>query len=182
MREIWLPIVGYGDCYSISSLGRVMRTKPRNIKRGGANGRPSRAKPFTPSECRAFVNRGGYPQVRIGPTGHQVTVCVHRLVAAAFIPNTKGLREVNHIDGHKANNSASNLEWSTRQANLKHAVKTGLLKIARGQRSPRALLTDTQVIAIRADRRTAVEIAAEYGTCAGNVYAIRQRRAWKHLL
>ncbi len=179
MSEIWRPIVGYGDCYSVSSYGRVMRTSPRNIKRHPTR---SRAKPFRPSPCRAFVNRGGYPQVRIGPVGHQQTVCVHRLVAHAFVPNPLGLPEVNHRDGHKANNLVANLEWVTHSDNLKHAVKTGLQNVRYGELSPHVKLTDAQAIAIRADTRTAAQISATYGVSRGTIYAIKQRRGWKHLL
>jgi HNH endonuclease/NUMOD4 motif len=178
MSEIWVPIKGYGDCYSVSNIGRVMRTSPRNIVRLKEK---SRAKPFAPSECKSFLNRGGYPQVRIGPTGKQMTVCVHRLVAIAFVPNPDSLLEVNHKDGNKANNDSLNLEWVTRQQNIKHAVRTGLLKVMRGEESARSILTTADIQAIRADTRIAAVIAVDYGTCRGNIYAIKQRRAWKHV-
>jgi hypothetical protein len=178
MRETWLPISGYGDCYSVSSLGRVMRTSPRNIQRHPTS---SRAKPFKPSLCKAFLNRGGYPQVRIGPSGKQMTVCVHRLVAVAFVENPLGLPEVNHKDGQKANNISTNLEWVTHSQNLKHATRTGLQRTRRGEDSPRSLLTDADVAAIRADTRTAGEIADAYGVSRGNIYCIKQRRGWKHV-
>lgn len=178
MSEIWLSISGYGDCYSVSNLGRVMRTSPRNIARHPTK---SRAKPFVPSLCRSFINRGGYPQVRIGPTGFQKTVCVHRLVASAFIDNPLQLPEVNHIDGNKANNSTVNLEWVTHQTNLKHATRTGLQITRFGESSPNSKLSDADAAAIRTDTRSARLIAADYGVHANTVYIIRQRRGWNHL-
>ena len=50
---------------------------------------------------------------------------VHRLVAEAFIPNddpeTKDT--VDHIDGNKSNNEASNLRWLNRAENTRLAMK-----------------------------------------------------------
>lgn len=64
--------------------------------------------------------------------GGRKTLPVHRLVAKAFVPNPKGFSVVNHIDGNKKNNSASNLEWTTPAGNAKHAQKNGLLKSRKG--------------------------------------------------
>ena len=53
---------------------------------------------------------------------------IHRLVAKAFCNGYIDGMEVNHKDGNKANNCASNLEWVAHNDNLKHAYETGLRK------------------------------------------------------
>jgi hypothetical protein len=45
---------------------------------------------------------------------------LHRLIAMTFIPNPNELEEVNHIDGNPYNNRVENLEWMTREENMKH--------------------------------------------------------------
>lgn len=47
---------------------------------------------------------------------------VHRIVAAYFCKNNDPLNklQVNHIDGNKDNNSASNLEWCMNLENQRH--------------------------------------------------------------
>ncbi|CAG8765919.1 14643_t:CDS:1, partial [Ambispora leptoticha] len=47
---------------------------------------------------------------------------IHRLVALAFCSKEEGKNCVNHIDGNRTNNKASNLEWCTQKENTQHAV------------------------------------------------------------
>lgn len=73
---------------------------------------------------------------------------VHRLVAELFLPNPQNLKEINHIDGDKHNNSVSNLEWCTRGYNIKHAYDHNL-RTAKGSYNANAKLTFEDVQYIR---------------------------------
>ena len=71
------------------------------------------------------TTKAGYKQIQSVLHGSRHTYMVHRLVALAFIPNPENKPEVNHIDGNKANNHYSNLEWVSKQENMDHAKKFG---------------------------------------------------------
>jgi hypothetical protein len=73
----------------------------------------------------------------------------HRLVALAFVKNPNNYNEVNHIDGNKKNNHASNLEWCSRSHNTKHSFEIGLNKARRGAESAKSKLTQDQVDYVR---------------------------------
>jgi hypothetical protein len=96
---------------------------------------------------KSYKTPKGYLHVTLG-YGH--TKRLHRLVALAFVPNPDSLPEVNHIDGNKLNNCASNLEWCTRKQNMAHAFATGLCRVRFGEDAPRAKLTNDQVAEVRA--------------------------------
>lgn len=95
------------DGYSITSDGRVWSERSKKWLKPATDGHG----------YRHFVLRAG-----------GVTICrhVHRLVALAWVPNPRGVPNVNHLDGVKTNNAASNLEWCTTAENNAHAYRTGL--------------------------------------------------------
>lgn len=65
-----------------------------------------------------------YRSVSLCSGGLVVKYQVHRLVAAAFIPNPEGKAQVNHKDGNPSNNTVENLEWATNAENNLHAYRT----------------------------------------------------------
>ena len=71
---------------------------------------------------RGGINRDGYVNGIID--GQPVQF--HRIIASIFCEREIGKDFVNHIDGDKLNNSASNLEWVTRSENTRHSFKNGL--------------------------------------------------------
>lgn len=109
MIEFFKEIEGYPN-YEVSNLGTVRNRATGNVLRPGKTNR-------------------GYHKVHLYKEGQCKILTIHRLVAAAFLPNPENKREVNHIDGDKTNNRVSNLEWSTRSENVSHAFRNGLAKI-----------------------------------------------------
>ena len=64
----------------------------------------------------------GYQRVRLTYRGVAKNFRVHRLVAAAFIPNPDALPHVDHIDEDKNNNHVDNLKWITPKENTARSV------------------------------------------------------------
>lgn len=137
-NEQWKTVEGFPD-YKISNLGRVRSPLCILISR---------------------PNNKGYTIVNLRKDKKPYTKTVHRLVALAFVDNPNGYPEVNHIDGNKENNRASNLEWCTRSQNNKHALNNGL----RANPNPPALTPKQEKEAKIAYKNgaTRVELGAKY--------------------
>lgn len=67
-----------------------------------------------------------YLYVSVRVDGEKRHHSVHRMVASAWLPNHDDLPQINHKDGNKHNNHASNLEWCTAEYNAQHARDNGL--------------------------------------------------------
>ena len=95
-------IVGYEGLYKISPSGDVYSAQ-------------------TGRKRRAYVNRDGYPTIRLCKRCEGKNHSVHRLVAEAYIPKIAGKEYVNHKNGIKTDNRVENLEWCTPSENIKHS-------------------------------------------------------------
>jgi HNH endonuclease len=75
---------------------------------------------------RQHDNGSGYLFVVMKHDGKRLTKYAHRLVAEYFCDQPMiGQYQVNHIDGNKKNNHASNLEYCTPLENTQHAKSIG---------------------------------------------------------
>jgi hypothetical protein len=127
--DVLFDIEGYEGLYSVTAKGDVY-----SWGKGKSFTSDGKLKLIKPS-----IKRNGYVQVKLFKSGKRKYFNIHRLVAKCFIPNTENKREVNHIDGDKHNNCASNLEWVTSRENQLHAFKLGLQVALRGKDSPCAI-------------------------------------------
>ena len=88
--ETWKVINDFPN-YEISNFGNI-RNKTKLLK--------------------IVPNKQGY-NIVVLCNGIRKTINVHRLVAAAFVPNPENKPCVDHIDGDRTNNHADNLRWVT---------------------------------------------------------------------
>lgn len=173
-KEIWKDIQGYEGLYQISSFGRVKRLEREN--KFGNKTRVLKEMIMTPVK-----NRHGYMGLNIAIDKKMKAHSIHRLVATHFIKNIDNLPEVNHIDGDKNNNVASNLEWCTRKENMSHAISAGLIN-HKGDNSPIAKLTNEDVKRIRqvynSETRTYEDLAEEYGVGGSTIGRIIRKEVY----
>lgn len=164
MTEVWKPIKGYEDCYQISDQGHVRSIVKTTSRRIGI------LKPHL---------KNGYLAINLFKDKTVKHFYIHRLVAEAFIPNPDDLPEVNHIDADKTNNDVSNLEWCTRNGNLKHAWDLG--HKCTGESHGCAKLTEEDVRTIRdlRGKMTTKELGEMFDIARCTVSAIQLHRIWK---
>lgn len=98
-QEVWKAL---NPWYDVSDCGRIRNAKGRIL--GGS------------------LHADGYIFVTIDGKQHPL----HRLIASVFCNGYEEGKVVNHKDGNKQNNFASNLEWVTQQENIQHSLRTGL--------------------------------------------------------
>ena len=95
----------------------------------------------------AIFHVNGYARCNIVLNGRKRSIRIHRFVALSYIPNEHSHEQVNHKNGIKSDNRASNLEWCTNKQNREHAIENGLIRI--GIDAASAKLNRDQVIDIR---------------------------------
>jgi hypothetical protein len=131
MNEIWKPIVGFENQYEVSDQGNI-RSLNRWVPAPWGKNLFIKGKQIAldKNESRRYYS------VALYKNNKSKTRSVHRIVAIAFQPNPHNLPYVNHKDGVKTNNRASNLEWCTPLENSQHAQAMGLSPSAKPKNPP----------------------------------------------
>lgn len=171
--EEWRTVPGYDGAYGISSFGRIKRLTC------SAAGRKKPGDIITPKRTTNH-----YLAVTLFINGDGKRHLVHRLVAAAFwgpCPSDKPY--VNHINGVRWDNRASNLEWVSSSENQLHSIRVlKTLVPPYGERHHSAKMTINDVLEIRRLSASGVnyhEIARRYGIAPNNARAIALRISWR---
>lgn len=125
-NEIWKSVKGYEGLYEVSNLGNV-KSIDRFIERSNQWGKYIQK--YKGKILKNVLHPNGYFRVDI----QGKLFSVHRLVAENFILNKDISKEVNHKDGNKLNNHVDNLEWVTHSENIRHADRTGLRNMPKGE-------------------------------------------------
>lgn len=144
MEEIWKNISGYPN-YQISNMGRVKslgnnKTRKEKILKGVENGR-------------------GYLQVVLNKEGKGKKYRIHRLVAAAFIPNPDNLPQVNHRNENKTDNRVENLEYCDSKYNINYGSRNE--RMAKAKSIPILQFSKTDDLLRKWD--SAIEVKNELG-------------------
>lgn len=160
--EEWRDIAGYKGRYQVSNLGRV-----KTVERHKSDGRRQ-----LEAIRKTQIDHRGYEFALLYDGRKYNRHSVHVLVANAFVENPDCKPQVNHIDGDKLNNMASNLEWCTPSENVRHALRTGLFVPKRGDERKQTRIPDADVRKIRELRNageTLQAIADKFGISFGYV-------------
>lgn len=82
----------------------------------------------TMQKMGTYLSNNGYLRIGLTKDNKKTNFLVHRLVAISYLKNIDNKIQVNHINGIKTDNRLDNLEWATREENMQHAYKNGLMK------------------------------------------------------
>jgi hypothetical protein len=163
MDEIFKDIEGFNN-YEVSNKGTVRR-KPREYKSPQYNGIKSDYYYF-----KQRKDKDGYLDVGIRDNnGKRKYIRVHRLVAITFLPNHNNFPVVNHKNGIKDDNRASNLEWCTISYNTKHAFEKLGRKGHNGGMNKKVLKLDRHTLEVVGEYESLKEASLSIGVNQINI-------------
>lgn len=121
---MWKFIPGYEGYYEVSNTGLIRSSLGRVVKNNGWSGdRVLKEKSIKP-----VVGKDGRERVVLCKNGTKKGDLLSRLVAITWVSGYQQGLTVNHINGDRRDNRVENLEWITREDNIRHGFNMGLYK------------------------------------------------------
>lgn len=117
ISDNWKPIEGFEGSYSVNDTGQVYSHKSHKV-------------------MSTYYNNNGYEMIKLSG-GDRKHFLIHRLVAKAFCDGYADGLVVNHIDGNRQNNVATNLEWCTTLENIHDTMRRGTHNYAEAHKAAR---------------------------------------------
>ena len=161
--EIWKDIKEYEGLYQVSNEGNVKSLQ---------NNKEKNLKPVS--------DKYGYLHVILCKNCEHKNYFIHRLVAAAFIPNPYNLPQVNHKDEDRHNNNVNNLEWCDAKYNINYGTRNLKSSISQGKK---VKCIETNVIynsTKDAERQTGINQSNIVKACKGK-YKTSGKYHWEYV-
>lgn len=163
--EQWRDIPGYEGYYRVSRDGEIFSIRRNKL-------------------LRQRKTDDGYLRVTLTVNYTGKGYMVHRLVMMAFIGTRPADKEVNHINGNKADNRRENLEYLTRLEHAKHSHRVLGVKYSHGDNHPSSKLNEDKVAEIKrliSEGVTFTEIGRKFGVHRTTIRAIAIRKHWRRV-
>jgi|SRR5579862_3266546 len=158
--EIWKTTED--GLYEVSNLGKMKLAIKRSNRQKG-------------HLIKWQHNKDGYCKtVLVDAHGKPKSLLLHRIVASLFLDSSSDGKTVNHKNGDKDDNRASNLEYLTVTENIRHSFKTGLHQV----KLTSEMLGEIPIL--KAQGCTDLEIGKKMGVARSHITRIRggHRYGW----
>jgi hypothetical protein len=168
MKEIWKNIPGYEGLYQVSNLGNIKSLyRYQKILKPG-------------------IRKNGYLHITLCKNKQKKDELVHRIILKTF--DGESNLDCNHKNGIKTDNRLKNLEYCTRQENIKHSYNNKLQIPIVGENCSYSKLTEKQVKQVKWIFKNVKvkygywgKLAKLWGVHPNTLSSVRNNHSWRHI-